>query len=301
MKEPLKLTIGHSCRTNPISINKRRWDPATAIFSSLIGTSARIVDGATGIILEPHRELHRERPKSPSRKTSQAMVAVETLEVESSQSKDETSEQRHSLKIDEAQSIDNSRERQVPATLNDKARPDYEVVETIARASGKSAGKMISSAFRGVLVDLPLATAEGFRYLPRLWGGEVNHYGDVTDWQSGGLVAGKSVVCGMGGGLRDVVMHPLNGARSGGMLGAAKGLGSGAGSLVSATLGAGVGVVAYPGQGIAKSLHSAMHGRTVRHIADARHVAGRWDAGLLDEMECLKVVNAYRDVQKRGR
>lgn len=69
-------------------------------------------------------------------------------------------------------------------------------------------------------------------------------------------MAGKTVVQGLGGGFRDMVMCPVEGARSGGVLGAVKGFATGTGSLLGSTASAGLGIVAYPGKGITKSLRS---------------------------------------------
>jgi hypothetical protein len=44
---------------------------------------------------------------------------------------------------------------------------------------------------KGMLVDMPLALAEGMKNVPRLYGEEVPDHGKVADWQSGGKVAAK--------------------------------------------------------------------------------------------------------------
>jgi len=61
----------------------------------------------------------------------------------------------------------------------------------MALASAKSFGRLTGGFFKGTVVDLPLAVAEGFRAVPRMWGEEVQEYGKVTNWKSGGTVAGK--------------------------------------------------------------------------------------------------------------
>ena len=45
--------------------------------------------------------------------------------------------------------------------------------------------------FKGGMVDVPLALAEGFRNTPRLWGQTVKEQEEITGWQSGAAVAGK--------------------------------------------------------------------------------------------------------------
>jgi hypothetical protein len=87
----------------------------------------------------------------------------------------------------------------------------------MALASGKSLGKLFSAYTKGLLVDMPLATAEGFHALPRLWGDQVPDYGSVTNVQSGFAVAGKSLFLGMGHGFRDLARQPAEGmAKEGG-------------------------------------------------------------------------------------
>lgn len=65
------------------------------------------------------------------------------------------------------------------------------------------------------------------------------------------------------------------------------------------TVSAGVGLVAYPGQGIAKSLHSLMHSSTTKKIVEARRMEGKQSAEQLSELERLRVVDLYHDLQSR--
>lgn len=130
-----------------------------------------------------------------------------------------------------------------------------------------------------MLVDMPLATAEGFRALPGLWGEETKSYGTVTSIQSGFAVAGKSFIFGISDGVRDLARQPVQGAQKDGAWGAVKGVAKGSGSFVAKTVSAGLGVVAYPGQGICKSLWAVRHGETKRKVGEARWVEGAWGVG----------------------
>lgn len=56
---------------------------------------------------------------------------------------------------------------------------------------GKGFGKMVGVLPKALLVDVPLALTEGLHQMPRLYGEEVRHHGQVKDWKSGGVVAGK--------------------------------------------------------------------------------------------------------------
>ena len=56
---------------------------------------------------------------------------------------------------------------------------------------GKGFGKMVGVVPKATLVDFPLALTEGLHHIPRLYGEEVRNHGQVKDWKSGGVVAGK--------------------------------------------------------------------------------------------------------------
>lgn len=58
-------------------------------------------------------------------------------------------------------------------------------------ASLSAAPRFVASMFKGFVVDLPNAATEGLRVAPRLYGEHVPEQLPVTDWKSGGVVAGK--------------------------------------------------------------------------------------------------------------
>jgi hypothetical protein len=88
-------------------------------------------------------------------------------------------------------------------------------------------GGFFKSFGKGFVVDIPLATTEGLRNVPRLYGEQVESHEAITDWKSGVNVAGKNFVSGMAGGFSDLVTQPYKGAREGGVVGGAVGLGKG--------------------------------------------------------------------------
>lgn len=67
----------------------------------------------------------------------------------------------------------------------------------MAATSANSFGKFNLALFKGVTVDMPLTTTEGFRNLPKLYGEEVKDHGEVTGIASGFAVAGKNFAHGM--------------------------------------------------------------------------------------------------------
>ena len=60
-----------------------------------------------------------------------------------------------------------------------------------ALASVNSIDNLALGAFKGGMVDVPLALAEGFRNAPKLWGETVKEQEEITGWKSGTAVAGK--------------------------------------------------------------------------------------------------------------
>ena len=58
-------------------------------------------------------------------------------------------------------------------------------------ASARSIDRLAVKTFKGGMVDVPLALAEGFRNVPRLWGQTISEQDEVTGWKSGATVAGK--------------------------------------------------------------------------------------------------------------
>jgi hypothetical protein len=97
----------------------------------------------------------------------------------------------------------------------------------------KGFGKFTGSYFKGVIVDIPHATAEGFRQVPRLYGETPKDYGGVQDWKSGAIVGGRNFVDGMTDGFTGLFTQPVNGAKEEGALGAVKGFAKGTAGLAT--------------------------------------------------------------------
>jgi hypothetical protein len=58
-------------------------------------------------------------------------------------------------------------------------------------AVGKGLGKISTGFAKGVILDLPVAMADGFHALPVLYGDKKMERGAVKDWKSGMKVGGK--------------------------------------------------------------------------------------------------------------
>ncbi|KAH6628959.1 UDP-glucose,sterol transferase [Boeremia exigua] len=146
----------------------------------------------------------------------------------------------------------------------------------MAAASARGFGRLNMAFFRGCIVDIPLAAAEGFRAVPKLYGETVMDHGKVKDVKSGFDVAGRNFAHGMTDGFTGLFMQPYNEAKREGALGFAKGLGKGTVGFVTKTASATLGIVAYPGQGITKSIRHAARSETRKRIRDRKNSEGEY-------------------------
>ncbi|KAJ6567741.1 putative sterol glucosyltransferase [Mycena vulgaris] len=144
----------------------------------------------------------------------------------------------------------------------------------MAMASSKSMGRVFTAYVRGTMVDIPLAATEGLRSVPKLYGESTRDHGEVKDWRSGAVVAARTFAYGMADGISGLVVDPYRGAREHGVVGMAKGVGKGAIGFGTKTGSGLLGLVAYPGQGIYKSIRAAAHAKTRKQIIAARHAEG---------------------------
>lgn len=298
--------VPRSYRSKPILIENHRWDPVTGVTSSLLGTTSDIVQSSTGIFLKPAEEYRKGRSRSAapgSRKpTSTSTSRPQSRQPSPTRSSSDTISTIHNAQLPPTAPTSAPNDQQPflpPQEPSPTSRPN--VAGSMALASSKSLGKFFSSYTKGVLVDMPLATAEGFRSLPRLWGSEVPSYGNVTDWKSGAVVAGKSFALGISDGLRDLGREPAEGMAKEGAWGALKGVAKGGGSLVSKTVSGSLGLVAYPGQGITKSLWALTHGETGKKVVEAKRVEGQWRAGSADERTRHAVLREYYNANVGGK
>ncbi|KAH7150277.1 hypothetical protein B0J13DRAFT_549849 [Dactylonectria estremocensis] len=115
---------------------------------------------------------------------------------------------------------------------------------------------MTTSVTKGMLVDVPLALAEGLRNSPRLYGEVVSSHEPVTDVKDGCVVAAKNFGVGFYEGITGIVTKPMEGAKKEGAVGLLKGIGKGSMGLITKPGSAMFGLLAYPAQGAYKSVKS---------------------------------------------
>lgn len=172
----------------------------------------------------------------------------------------------------------------------------------MAAASALSLGKFFLTGTRGILVDIPLAAAEGMRAVPRIYT-RVSSRGHVTDVRSGVAVAGRTLGHGVAEGFGDIFVETWRGKREEGAKGVAKGLGKGVVSLGMKTGAGVVGVLAYPGLGVCRSVRAAVRCGVRRAVESARWVEGEWVLGRAEGgVDVDGVLRAWeRAVKGKGR
>ncbi|KAF2031501.1 sterol glucosyltransferase [Setomelanomma holmii] len=148
------------------------------------------------------------------------------------------------------------------------------------RSESEGFGRFNTSLFEGLMVDVPLATTEGFRNVSKLYGEEPKSHGEVTGIVSGFQVGAKNFAHSMVDGFTDPFKQPYEQGKKERALGYAKGFGKGMAGFVSKTSSVLVGIVAYPGDGIAKSMRPAAHRATrtdirARKLVEGEHLARR--------------------------
>ncbi|KAF7898331.1 hypothetical protein EAF00_004777 [Botryotinia globosa] len=130
--------------------------------------------------------------------------------------------------------------------------------DKISSTSGAIGNSMVAlggSLTKATLVSIPMALADGFHAAPTLYGEKVRDYGPLTDWKSGGVIAGKSFGYGFYDGITGIVTQPMQGAKKDGAVGFAKGLAKGTVGLITKPGAAMFGLMAYPAMGLYKSIN----------------------------------------------
>lgn len=258
--------------SNPINIDTTRWDPVSGGASAVMATATDMAGSITGMFTSPieeYRDEQRRRAREAKRQAANSDAGSGNASVAGS------------------------------ASSSSSIKPETKqpsMAGKMAAASAKSIGGIAPTAAKGMLVDIPLAFAEGLKAIPGHYGDTVRDHGAVTDAKSGVVVAGKTFAWGFVDGLSDLVVQPYKGARKEGAVGAVKGIGKGVVGLTTKS-GAGMfGLFAYPSAGVAKSLRSATHGGTRKKIAKARHAEGEWLLGTerASGVKSAEIVSAFR-------
>ncbi|OTB04466.1 glycosyltransferase family 1 protein [Hypoxylon sp. CI-4A] len=254
----------------PIIIENIRWDPVTSAIASAFTFYADVLNSAAGIVIKPAKAI---RASAQLKASSSAQHGPKDnfplLTLASSSATKTTTEESTAGNASELTTANET----LPAHHENSLGLGGEVAMGVA----SGLGGLIGNVSKGIFLDVPLALTEGMRNAPKLYGGTVQNHGPVTGWKSGLMVSGKSLTYGIGEGLQGLVMDPVTGARKNGVWGGVKGFGKGLAGL-GTKVGAGVlGVAAYPGLGIYKSVRRATHGKTRGRIVAARREEADYD------------------------
>ncbi len=200
---------------NPIHTDVRRWDPASAVLSSFMGTWTRMATSAADIVVKPIKAY--QRPEASASHEPESSPAAQAL------SSSEPAElNHHNPRALEPHDVDAQPPSQTPQTRAGSGR-----FARAALGSASGVGGFFHHFYKGMLLDIPLAATEGLRAVPKLYGGEVSERRGITDWKSGAIVAGTNFQEGVVGGFTDLVREPVEGGRQEGAMGVVKGVGKG--------------------------------------------------------------------------
>ncbi|CAG8909924.1 unnamed protein product [Penicillium egyptiacum] len=266
----LSCSISHL--VNPIVIEHRRWDPITGMLAAATRTGSTMLGSTADMIYNPYKEYKRGRSPNTSARALQApAVPGDPLSRVPSPTRISAADEANSHNC-RTPSVGPGSETGPVTTRN-----GLYVAGSMLGATMKGFGKFTGSYFKGVVVDIPHAAAEGFRQVPRLYGEKPKDYGVVQDWKSGAIVGGRNFVDGMSDGFTGLFTQPVNGAKEEGALGAVKGFAKGTIGLATKVPSAGIGLVAYPFQGITKSIEAAFRSQSRKAIVNARLKNGYYE------------------------
>ncbi|ETS79828.1 hypothetical protein PFICI_07357 [Pestalotiopsis fici W106-1] len=211
LKEHLKLGRKSVTlyETKPVTIEPRRWDPVTSTTSAAIGYGVDMTKAVTDVVAKPVRVYRKAAFARKQQRSLEDTTAVAPGTVQQTTLNDLG-------KTQAASRPELPRPRSCGAPIG-----------AAAVACASSLGHILTLHTKGVFVDVPLATTEGLRAIPKLYGHEVRDHGPVRDWKSGAEVAGKNFAYGLTEGIVDLFVEPVRGGRQEGALGVAKGLGKG--------------------------------------------------------------------------
>jgi hypothetical protein len=237
------LTTSTRFSLKQFHIEPKRWDPITAVLSASFETAGSVGRAAAEMV-------------------SRSRQAYKTSKAQEENSKLDDSSTSSSIVL-QANPLDSGRdaletERSEHLPLPSQGpKPNRQMVYASA---AKGTGRLLLSPVKGLIVDIPLAAAEGIRALPQLYGDHsYSERKPITDWKSGSMVGAQSFTDGVRQGASDIFSQTFARKKKEGAKGVAKGLGMGLVSFTAKTSAAAIGLVAYPCQGVYRSLYTATH------------------------------------------
>jgi hypothetical protein len=253
-------------RAKRINIDTKRTDPVSAVLSASFQTAGSMGRAAASMVSEPMQayktaKAHDESVEKPATAPS---VARSTSTISTSDN--------------DATDLSLSTQRRCEAASSSQ---DPTPARQVAYASAKSTGRLLLFPLKGLIVDIPLAAAEGMRALPLLYGDRsYSERKPITDWKSGSQVGFQSFRDGLHQGATDIFSQTFARKKKEGAKGVLKGLGIGLVNFAAKTSAGTVGLLAYPCQGAYRSLHAATHTTRNELVGRLRFEEGDWSLGM---------------------
>lgn len=224
-------------------------EPITGVWGSIMTSLTDAATGIGGVPVDMGKTIKkRERIKGKKRaiiKRKQHREA--TLARESSK----TVNGEHPKDVENKHE---KRDRPTPkrgeSSLSKIEEPEEELAEELAHEAGHGFRKTGGAIMR-LPMNVSLALTQGFHNAPRLYGDEtVRRPPRVTGFQSGLRAGRDELLYGVMDGVTGIVTQPIRGAKQGGVIGAARGVGYGIGGFVLKDIAAIIGPGAYLMKGL---------------------------------------------------
>ncbi|OTA99236.1 glycosyltransferase family 1 protein [Hypoxylon sp. CI-4A] len=256
-------------RSGNVKIEPHRWEPFTAVSSASFSTVVGAADGVADIIRKPVKVYKQGHPKQkqiadPTQEQSDndQMVIIAHAAVPSSAAI--LPQPGEIIHLNEATGLGNEQHE------------SRTTAATMALASAKGISKALTRTACGILVDIPVAATEGLRAVPELWGETTTPHAHVRDWRSGLEVGCTSFYQGINSATTSIFVRTYNAKRLEGSAGVAKGLSQGTIGFITKTTAAVTGLLAYPAQGVSRSMRAAVKSHARQRIMEARWKMGDW-------------------------
>ncbi|KAF2004569.1 glycosyltransferase family 1 protein [Amniculicola lignicola CBS 123094] len=168
----------------------------------------------------------------------------------------------------------------------------------IATETGKGLGRIVGASLKAPMT-FSHAITRGFHNIPKLYGEEVREHENITGMSSGLAVSAKGFGHGLGDGLRDFFVKPIEGAREDGSKGFIKGVGKGIGNVVCKPAAGAVGLVGYSFVGLYKEIEKLGKGN---NSAEELYIwQGETERGQATDEERLDIVKRWCQALSRLR
>jgi hypothetical protein len=241
-------------------IEPKRWDPITAVLSASFETAGSFGRAAAEVVSGSRQAYKTSKAQQESNRADELSTGLSVV--------------RQADPLDSGRDALEKERGQHPLLPPQGPKSNRQMVYASA---AKSTGRLLFSPVKGLIVDIPLAAAEGMRALPQLYGDHsYSERKPITDWKSGSMVGAQSFTNGVRQGASDIFSQTFARKKKEGAKGVAKGLGMGLVSFTAKTSAAAIGLVAYPCQGIYRSLYTATHRSTRDLVNEAKLGEAYW-------------------------